>query len=1160
MLAWLFLIRPIHDHPNTLLLPKLPVLWHSSIMRASGDVDYSPSLNRFEDHEYEIALGGILFIGAPDSRLTKIATDSGVESRHYTPERMSRMPRGTTFFKSLSGEWRVVICSDGIAGLDSIIDGRQDYLDDDSPILNLILAFETFWKQAQPLGGSASFSVGDTVQILPDNTVGKIDRVQIVAGEPRYAVLTSRGILNVFETELERLEIMPGDTSTWLNNRPANADAIALTITATKLRDPLTDVIYSFQTSRTLFRPYQFRPVLKMLTGVNQRLLIADEVGLGKTIEAGLIWSELEFRAPLDSVLVVCPSALKRKWQWEMKNRFDRDLKDLSSQALEDWMESLEKGRPDKLCAVASLEGLRTSKHLDKLIELDPKFDLVIVDEAHYLRNLNNRSNDLGRHLSEWADAMIFLSATPLNLGTNDLFNLLSLLDDAQFFDKNTFDQQIEPNTHLNSVAKRLSGLDLKPRELLPILERIEGTAMGASVTTRSDYARLHELLDQDQLSQKNISDAKRHLGELNSLASVFTRTRKAETPEKRAIREPISVMVDWTDEERQIYDAIRSFLINRARLKGKIPGFQLQNPLRQAASCLPAVLELMKDDKYRLRDEDEDYLEFTSDEDDEKEVPSIHELITQLGQLPKITIDSKYRDFELGLARARASGSNQALVFSFFTRTILYLEKRLRDDGYAVKIMYGKTPADQRQRVMKEFRNKEFDILICSEVGSEGLDFEFCNILVNYDLPWNPMRIEQRIGRLDRFGQLADKIFILNIRVPGTIEDDIFMRLFSRIGVFEDSIGELEPILRDELRNITSVLLNPTLTPNERESEVQRFGIAVEKKRRDLDDLAAHKNLVAGIDAFLIEGFDEHTPGRGRFLGKDEVIRVTERYVAKNGGTISQIDQEHWLLIGSTQIASSLRDQMRVSTSGTTIGIATMARELDGRNPGLKVTFDPETAAKENIELISVRNPLLRCVKADLISNENLWSRFGSISLLPDEANSLVPDSKYLVGIHLARAQGIRPSLELWTTAYNLRTRKTVLGPGDALLQALASNTFTNNSGVFNLEELKIANSVIEQQVAEKQQIQRGRLAQDNSAILKERKLAKQISSRNKISVAKQRLAKVVQDSRDVRVINSNKSRLNKLQRELELVLLEDKNIMSSLTVEAVSYIYIEV
>jgi hypothetical protein len=235
------------------------------------------------------------------------------------------------------------------------------------------------------------------------------------------------------------------------------------------------------------------------------------------------------------------------------------------------------------------------------------------------------------------------------------------------------------------------------------------------------------------------------------------------------------------------------------------------------------------------------------------------------------------------------------------------------------------------------------------------------------------------------------------------------------------------------------------------------------------------------------------------------------------------------------------------------------MARELDGRKPGLIVTFDPETAANKNLELISVRNPLLRSVKDDLVANENLWSRFGAISVPSTSHEALSPGGKYLVGIHLARAQGIRPSLELWTTTFDLNLNKVIDGPGDALLQSLAANTFTNNSTSFNVTQLKTANMVIERQVAERQQIQKGRLAQDNSAILKERSLAQEISLKNKISIAESRLATVLNDKRDSRVINMNRSRLNALKRELEMVKMPLSEIKSSLTVEAVAYVYIE-
>jgi superfamily II DNA or RNA helicase len=1128
-------------------------------MQPTGDIFFSPDTRWFEKFEYSITPSYILFIGDPDLESTRTAVESGVDSRHFVPNRIGTLPRGTTIFKTDDAKWAVVICSDGKNDLIDIPDGRQDFLPDEDPRIELIDNFLTYWQKASSIGGRANFGIGDTVQILHDNTVGIVNGIQIIKGEPRYAVLTSRGISQVFESELERLEAMPGETSTWISTRPANAESIALTITGTKLRDPLTDVIYSFQSSRTLFRPYQFKPVLKMLLSSNQRLLIADEVGLGKTIEAGLIWSELEFRSPLENVLVVCPSSLKHKWQFEMKDKFDRELRDLTGPLLEEWIDGLERNRPEKLTAVASLEGLRTSKHLERLIALEPYFDLVIVDEAHYLRNAGNRSNDLGKLLSEWADAMVFLTATPLNLGTSDLFNLLTLLDDSQFFDKSTFDEQIEPNKYLNDVARRLSQIGAKPRELIPILEKVQNTSMGDSITNRTDYERLRELLNQEELKQKDIADAKRHLSELNSLASVFTRTRKAETPEERAIREPISITVNWTSQERELYDAIRSFLIRRARNQGKIPGFQIQNPLRQAASCLPAVIELLKDEKYGLVDEGDDPLEYVSDDDQDDDL-SIHDLVNTLGQLPKLDVDSKYRDFELSLRRARQKGSHQALVFSFFTRTIQYLERRLREDGYKVMIMYGKTPKTERRAIMKRFEDNEFDILICSEVGSEGLDFQFCNVLVNYDLPWNPMRVEQRIGRLDRFGQKAEKIFVFNIRIPGTIEDDIFMRLFDRIGVFENSIGELEPILRDEIRDITSVLLDPKLTAIELEEELQRFMVAHEKRKNDLDDLTTHRNLVGGIDSFLIEGFDDHTPGRGRFLGKEEIIRVVARFMAKHGGSLTQLDKEHWNLIGSNEIAKLLREQAKSTKSGSRLGIASIATDLDGRQPGLIVTFDPETAAKEGIELLSVRHPLLRSVKEDLVANESLWSRFGAISIPADTHDSLKANGRYLVGIHIARAQGVRPSLEMWATSYDLLSQQVVEGPGDALLQSLAANTFSSSSSTFEVSELKAASEVIEQTVAEKHKLQKERLAQDNTAILSERRLAKEISLRNKISIAESRLETATQGRRDSKVINMNQKRLNTLKKDLEENRFQSNEVRSSLTVEGVAYVYVEV
>jgi superfamily II DNA or RNA helicase len=1120
----------------------------------SGDVFHNSFLVWPENILSEISLKSVLLVGNPNQALIKRALESGLEVRHSEPIRVNNLPLGTTLFRT-KGVWHLVISTVGIARLDTNANERQQYIEDDSDsLIYLIERFYGLWNEASPVGDIAKFNLGTSVQLIADRTVGKVERVQVISGQALYSVLTNRGITQVRESDLQELKSLQGDASTWLNSPMSDAENIALTLTATKLRDPLTDVIYSFQTSRTLFRPYQFKPVLKMLMGTKQRILIADEVGLGKTIEAGLIWSELDLRTPMENVLVICPAALKKKWQDEMYRRFDRKLEELNNERLGNWLDQNELGKSESLKAIASLEGLRSSVHLERLSKLAPRFDLIIVDEAHYLRNSHTQSFALGEIISDIADALVFLSATPLNLGNNDLFNLLNLLDSSQFFDRAVFDDQLEPNKYLNEIARNLLNTNLDPRELLPHLEAIKGTALGHTIVKRSDFESLEEMLRLESLSTNQISRAKRHIAELNTLASVFTRTRKAETPEKRAIRTPISVQVNWTTEEHEAYSYIRKWFTERALTKGISPGLALQMPLRQAASCLPATFELLQD-KYGFASEEFESLDAFDGIDSAASVMNLMDLEPDI--IPKISCDTKYLEFEKALLSARKNGmAKQVLIFSFFTRTIKYLQKQLVKAGLNVRIMYGGTPPKERQELMASFRRGEFDILICSEVGSEGLDFEFCDTLVNYDVPWNPMKVEQRIGRLDRFGQQADKIFIFNMQIPGTIEDDIFMRLYSRIGVFEESIGELEPILRDEIVSLTDLALNPRLSDSERDREMHRIDVAIRSKKGHLEDLTAHQNLIGGVDAFLIEGFDDHTPGRGRFLGAQEIIRIVDSYLIKNKGSLRSVGDERWLITGSKEIANDLRSLASNpaffgKNGNVSMSPANLARELDGSGPGLTVTFSPELAANFNVELVSVRHPLLECVKQDLVSSEGLLNRFGSLAL-----RELPKGKEYLIGVHLARSHGIRPRLELWSTSVDLSTGELVDGPGDALLQALAANTFTSAAPISSMQTHQRALEKIELDVAKRQLRENDILVRDNEAIASERASAKKLSLENKIAAAQGTLSKVVNAGRAAGIIRINESRLNRLIAELDNLDRSYSSKHASLAIEAVAYV----
>jgi hypothetical protein len=394
---------------------------------------------------------------------------------------------------------------------------------------------------------------------------GRVRQVSHTTHGYRYRVDLD-GILRSYgQDELVRVDGDPHDPQFWLAQPPATAAQLALTLTWTKLRHPLTDTLYSFASSKTLFRAYQFTPVLKVLSGSAGRLLIADEVGLGKTIEAGLIWSELEQRMPVQRALVVSPSPLTLKWKSEMERRFDRRLRVLKKADLDDFADRLADSPDAELLGVISLETLRTADEvLERLTDLQPRFDLIIVDEAHDLRNRGTKSHMVGSLLADWADYLIFLSATPLNLHSDDLFNLVSLLDEGAFGDRAVFDAQLEPNLILGDVARGLIGAGRDhPRTLLGRLDELSELRFGSAVTARPDYTILRELLDTDRpLSHAEVAKGRRLLNDLNMLGGVLTRTRKVDVAGNKAVRDPHNIDVEWTDDEREFYETARAWYL----------------------------------------------------------------------------------------------------------------------------------------------------------------------------------------------------------------------------------------------------------------------------------------------------------------------------------------------------------------------------------------------------------------------------------------------------------------------------------------------------------------------------------------------------------------------------------------------------------------------
>ena len=189
-------------------------------------------------------------------------------------------------------------------------------------------------------------------------------------------------------------------------------------------------------------------------------------------------------------------------------------------------------------------------------------------------------------------------------------------------------------------------------------------------------------------------------------------------------------------------------------------------------------------------------------------------------------TSDPKIEALKKVIQDKQALKNNKVMVFSSFRHTLSYLFLKLSVNGIRVGIVHGGTPDEERVVLRERFRKhrqeaEAIDVLLFSEVGCEGLDYQFCDCIVNYDLPWNPMRIEQRIGRIDRQGQQSEKVLVYNLITPDTVDADIYDRCLLRIGVFDREIGASEEILGNIAKEIRSIGDDLELSADERKEKL---------------------------------------------------------------------------------------------------------------------------------------------------------------------------------------------------------------------------------------------------------------------------------------------------------------------------------------------------
>jgi hypothetical protein len=637
-------------------------------------------------------------------------------------------------------------------------------------------------------------------------------------------------------------------------------------LTHARLGGKLADLIYSLYTTNTDFYAYQFKPVLSFLDSPSRGILIADEVGLGKTIEAGLIWTELRSREDARRLLVLCPAMLQDKWKQELADRFGVDARKCNAQEAVETLEQAAGNPRAAFTMIASMQGMRALAEVeddddeqslaarfrrvaDDSAGDDAPLDLVIIDEAHYMRNPETQTAKLGQMLRRMAGNLVLLSATPVHLRNSDLFHLLNLVDSDSFPHEWSFDHALQQNAPL-----------IELRDLLlrgkPDVEAIEAALQDVRTSEVAERSEALRFLLASPPDEDSLSDVSRRLSlaeqidRINPITKVVTRTRKRDVHERRVVRQPVALRADMSSAEAEFYDQVTAAVRKYCRDLDMAEGFLLTIPQRQMCSSMAAACRSWSRRSRDLEQEIDQILWDAFGDDPSfagrggKRV-NADSLIAQLSRIAREVgdfdalrrHDSKFEKLRDQLLEYwRRTGGAKVVLFAYFRDTLTYLAERFAEIGVDSVVLMG---GMDKPSALAKFKAPDGPrLLLASEVASEGIDLQFSALLVNYDLPWNPMRIEQRIGRIDRIGQKAERIVILNLFLGGSLDERVYVRLFERLRIFERALGSIEGILGEMIREMSFDLLRHELSDEEENEVIEQTRVAVEQRARIEDNL----------------------------------------------------------------------------------------------------------------------------------------------------------------------------------------------------------------------------------------------------------------------------------------------------------------------------------
>jgi SNF2 family DNA or RNA helicase len=624
--------------------------------------------------------------------------------------------------------------------------------------------------------------------------------------------------------------------------------------------------------------PHQIKAFERMYRQWPPKLLIADEVGLGKTIEAGLLLRQAWLAGRAKRILILAPKAILKQWQVELREKFNLNWPIYDGHRLE-WYESpalrgknVKSVDPDKWheepIVLASSQLMRRTERAKELLDSAAPWDLVVLDEAHHARRRSpgstkyqgtNRLLFLMQGLRGKTQGLVLLTATPLQVHPVEVWDLLNLLGmppewtDHAFVD--FYDALAKPSPshdEFESLSRLFRAFEVQYGEVSAEVVQAKNQTSRLKATQLLRTLRDEATMPRRALTAKDRDTALRILRQNSPVGRLISRSTRdllrryykeglISTP--IADRDPQDLFLDMSNDERHIYELVETYIretYNKASAQTRTAvGFVMTIYRKRLASSFYALSKTLEKRLAAIKKGDESISGITDEDlpDDDiaeeqldieditemerealkvEERSSIEDLLLRVKSLPP---DTKALKLRTVIDELRASGYAQVMVFTQFTDTMDFLRNQLRTTPGLKMMCYsgrgGEIPIGDsewtlipRDQAKRRFKKGEADVLLCTDAAAEGLNFQFCGALINYDLPWNPMRVEQRIGRLDRVGQEYPKIRIVNLQYEDTIETAVYRVLQQRIGFFTSVVGKLQPILSSVSQRIAAAVL----------------------------------------------------------------------------------------------------------------------------------------------------------------------------------------------------------------------------------------------------------------------------------------------------------------------------------------------------------------